>query len=214
MGRVRSLNYNREHILSQHSKDGYMMVQLYKNNKVKKFSVHRLVLLSFIGNPEAGMEASHKNGIRDDNRLDNLCWESHWDNEQRKIDHGTTNRKLNSDDVSTIRRIYDPNKIGYGCKSLSERYNVSKSTISDIVKGRSWKGDDSYDGEKDFSDDVDYIKLSRSLSKLTDEEVRHIRSNYKPWCKFNGVRAFSIKYGLNEKTIRNLINRKSYKWVS
>ena len=36
--------------------------------------VHRLILLTFIGLPEVGLQVNHKNGIKTDNRLSNLEW--------------------------------------------------------------------------------------------------------------------------------------------
>jgi hypothetical protein len=51
--------------------------------------VHRLVLLAFRGPRPAGMQASHLNGDRADNRACNLVWESPKDNNRRKIEHGT-----------------------------------------------------------------------------------------------------------------------------
>ena len=56
------------------NKDGYMQVNLCKNGKQKTFSVHRLLALHFIPNPENKTEVDHINGIRHDNRLENLRW--------------------------------------------------------------------------------------------------------------------------------------------
>ncbi len=52
---------------------GYKIVSLRKDKQVKTSYVHRLVVESFIKNKK-GNYVNHKNGIRDDNRLENLEW--------------------------------------------------------------------------------------------------------------------------------------------
>ena len=60
--------------------DGYMQVHLCKNGKTKTFLVHRLLATAFIPNPENKPCIDHLNGIRDDNRLENLRWVTHKEN--------------------------------------------------------------------------------------------------------------------------------------
>ena len=67
-------------IKPQKDKKGYMLVSLCKNGKVKQFYAHRLLALHFIPNPENKPEVDHINGIRDDNRLENLRWVTHKEN--------------------------------------------------------------------------------------------------------------------------------------
>lgn len=62
-------------LLKQHTNNsGYSQVRLPVNGKFKWVSVARLVLQAFTGTN--GPQCNHKNGIRTDNRLENLEWAS------------------------------------------------------------------------------------------------------------------------------------------
>ena len=53
---------------------GRPVVHVCKNGNRKTFFVHRLIAEAFIPNPEGKSEVNHINGIKDDNRVENLEW--------------------------------------------------------------------------------------------------------------------------------------------
>ena len=84
-GRVR--NNNTMHILSPSNKEGYKRVALYINGKPRTRSVHRLVAIEFIPNPENKREVNHKDGNPSNNCVENLEWVTPEENIRHAIDN-------------------------------------------------------------------------------------------------------------------------------
>ena len=76
LGEVKSIKFNKEKILKlDKNTHGYNQIKLYLNGNRKWYLVHRLVCSAFLNSnllSNADLVVNHINGIRDDNRLENL----------------------------------------------------------------------------------------------------------------------------------------------
>jgi hypothetical protein len=127
--------------------DGYPVAWLWGGNKRISQRVHRLVLEAFVGPCPAGMECCHNNGVRTDNRVENLRWDTRKANIADAIRHGThnclricgegnQNAKLTKADVRMI--VYMSRTGEFMQKEIAELYGIDTCTISDILHRRTW----------------------------------------------------------------------------
>lgn len=93
LGRVKSLprpnKRKNEIIMTPHLQNtGYYYITLHKPKKEKKVTIHRLVAKAFISNPKNKPYVNHKNGIKTDNRIENLEWVTNKENIEHAIKKG------------------------------------------------------------------------------------------------------------------------------
>lgn len=133
-GRVWSNRTNRLLRLSV-ANTGYHQVNL--GGSVRH--VQRLVLEAFVGPCPYGHEACHGNGIRTDNNLSNLRWDTRKGNITDASKHGTTNRgercptsKLKRDQIHAIRTANGTQK------EIAAKFGISREHVRDIRSGKKW----------------------------------------------------------------------------
>lgn len=68
---------------------GYQLVTLNRPGMQRTMRVHTIVLTAFVGPRPDGMESRHLNGVPADNRLANLAWGTHGENNRDQVAHGT-----------------------------------------------------------------------------------------------------------------------------
>ena len=66
------------------NKFGYYIIGLRKDNKRKHFSIHRLIALAYIPNPDNKPCVDHINRNKEDNRIENLRWVTYTENQRNR----------------------------------------------------------------------------------------------------------------------------------
>ena len=103
LGRVKSLKYGKERILTPRATHGgYLKVALCKDGKVEQSNIHRLVAKAFIPNPNNLETVNHKDEVKTNNTVSNLEWMSQKDN----INYGTRNKRA-SEALSKQVQMFD-----------------------------------------------------------------------------------------------------------
>ncbi len=150
LSREFTMKNGRKHIVknkkkkSQKNYRGYERTQLTDADGNKEIvSVHRLVMFTF--KPEGyfnGAEVNHKNGIKDDNRLENLEWCTKEQNETHAKETGLKLRgnkhKISILTELSVRVIREAIHNGHRGVDIARYFNVSSATISSIKVNRNW----------------------------------------------------------------------------
>lgn len=96
------------HIIKQYkNKDGYLQVKLSQNGKVCTRSVHRLIALAFLDNPNGYSEINHKDENKENNNVSNLEWCTKSYNNSYGTRTSRTSRKVKSIDKNGNEVIYN-----------------------------------------------------------------------------------------------------------
>jgi len=142
---VKSLKFGKERILkSDIDTRGYKYVVLYKNGKGKHYTIHRLMAIAFIPNPDNKRCVNHKDGNKLNNLIDNLEWCTHSENNKHAFTIGlkcqklenAPNVKLCEADVARIRHLHKTGK--YFHRELAVMFDVQRTVITNIVNYKTW----------------------------------------------------------------------------
>lgn len=159
-GSVFSFDYNhtgeRRQLRTYMDQDGYPYVFMVVDGKRYKRIIHRMVAKLFVLNPKNKPQVNHKNGIRNDNKAENLEWVTSQENtihgfthNGRKISEksilaakysftGVRNpkAKVNESIVLSIRRCRAK---GDSLRNIADRTGLSVAQVSAIANNKFWK---------------------------------------------------------------------------
>lgn len=133
------------------NKYGYYSVSLSGHGRTTTTTAHKIVAEAFYGKRPEGLVVNHKNGIKTDNRIENLEFVTHKQNINHSYevlgnpysippvysgeDHPQS--VLTEKEVMAIRILANSNV--FSSKDIGQFFGVSKTTVANIVKGIVWK---------------------------------------------------------------------------
>jgi HNH endonuclease len=139
-GNIYSHNYNKtgttQKLKAAPNSRGRLEAVLSKDKTTAKFPVHKLVLLTFVGECPEGMESCHRDGNPLNNSLENLRWDSRTANGYDRLKHKTHNtQKLSEQDVKDIRWMLG---LEVTQKELALMFGVKPQSVYNIRVGKTW----------------------------------------------------------------------------
>lgn len=152
------LKYNGEH---------YRYVHISHNSKKYNLSVHRLVAIAFIPNPENKPEVNHNDG----DKTNNYYWNLEWVTRKENAEHAAINDliKFGSDKCDakyTENQVHDVCKLlesGMKRKDVCNRLNVSLAFIDGIIYDGCWhRVSSKYNIPKFIAKEAPVIELLRN----------------------------------------------------
>jgi hypothetical protein len=111
--------------------NGYMKTQIWVNGKPKNVRQHRLIAEQFIDNTENKKQVNHKNGIKHDNRIENLEWVTQSENGKHSFANGL--QKV----TKPCKKVIDvtTNKIYESVTIAAEHYKINRTYLSSMLSG-------------------------------------------------------------------------------
>ena len=195
----------------------YLRITLSNGSKLIHKLVHRLVAEAFIPNddPENKIEVNHKDGIKNHNHVGNLEWVTSEENRKHAIDTDLMSGKIHVNkgcdvfNASLTREKAEELRSEYkssseSLKSLQDKYGISRTTLLNCVKGRSYTN---VSGPISRTNRIKKGTKSSCSSFDSMRDINTIRRLYE-----NGSRIASIarKFDVSETTISRIVHNKRY----
>lgn len=124
---------------------GYKCFTISVSGRTKMMKIHRLVAQAFIPNPDNKPQVNHINGIKTDNRVENLEWCTSGENHRHARKNGlyhpakgpdTAKAKLIDSDIYTIIGLHEG---GASQRQIAYEMCISRRNVRSILSEQTWK---------------------------------------------------------------------------
>ena len=135
-GVVKSLDYNNTGVCKELKQDtfsgGYKRITVCVGGKIKKHSIHRLVAVAFVPNPENKPCVNHIDNDTSNNCVDNLEWCTHSENMIHAVKQGRLSEVVNE---PKIVRCIETGEEFFSGKEAYRATGIDASSINRVCNG-------------------------------------------------------------------------------
>lgn len=178
-------NSNQGVLLKKHKNNsGYLYVILSKNGVSKWCAIHRLVAETFIPNEQNKPTVNHKNGIKTDNRVENLEWATYQEQLKHSLDYKLRKTQCN---------------IQKKCKLLSKDNIIEFDTLKDLSlflkHGRGFINNciNRYGDKFYIKDKLIIINTNTNYNNITYKEPTVYDIPLMHYCEINDINYRTVK---------------------
>jgi len=199
------------------SHNGYKEITLRHSGKQKAFRINRLVAEAFYGPAQNKEVCRHLNGIRTDNRPENLDWGTP---KQNSADANATGAfsgpkasqsKLTPSEVDAIRESDLPQA------EIAEQYGITQPTVSKIRSGKRWRNE--HPSPPPRNRPIDFSRITLEVKRVWVEQINQITPSD---IEAEGIASYLESIGHTEeielfdamRMLWDSINGKKHPWAS
>jgi transposase len=172
---------------------GYPSVAISVDNEKTRRLVHLLVLTSFVG-PALGRVCNHKDGVKTNNRLENLEWITQRENLRHSVEIlGNKLGRQRSISDAQVEQAIKLRSEGFQINEIAEMFGVQPHIVAKATMG------------------CGHINMPKGMghksSKLTDDDIRAIRR-----LRTTGLAQEKIasRFGVGQSTISSILRGETW----